>query len=175
MSFGFRRLGLRNRRWNESLPRNSASCGRSCHTLASTLRKFSFASPTHKPGSGVNQSSLRSHSMEGSRRSSSKTCGLSARCLPLALMCHSWPVHSQRLPSVSLLACRRSSRRSPCISKTKIGLAVCDSHSSFQSMPSRTWVRRSSVMKRVLSLLMGARGLPTHLLRSDAGGLLRRK
>ena len=45
---------------------------------ASVPRKFSFASPTHKPGSGVNQSSLRSHCVAGSRRGSSRISGLSA-------------------------------------------------------------------------------------------------
>ena len=35
---------------------------------ASEPRKFSFASPIHKPGSCMNQSSLRSHWMAGSSR-----------------------------------------------------------------------------------------------------------
>ncbi len=53
--------GCRNRRWNAGLPRNSASLGRSAQAPASEPRKFSFASPIHRPGSEVNQSSLRSH------------------------------------------------------------------------------------------------------------------
>ena len=43
-------------------PRYSACCGRSGQAFASALRNVSFASPTHRPGSGVNQSSCRSQS-----------------------------------------------------------------------------------------------------------------
>ena len=134
-NFGLRRLGLRNRRWKESLPRNSASSGRSSQTLASTCRKFSFASPIHKPGSGVNQSNWRSQFTAGSRRSSSSTCGRLALRRPVVMIFHSCPVHSHWLVSLAL-ACKRSSSRSPCSSNTNRGCASSESHNLLQSTPS---------------------------------------
>ena len=53
--------GERKRRWKAALPRYSACLGLSGQARERLPRKLSLASPTQTPGSGVNQSSRRSH------------------------------------------------------------------------------------------------------------------
>ena len=174
INLGLRRLGCRNRRLNSVSPRYSAS-GLSGQAACRLSRKRGLASPTQRPGSGVNQSSRLSHPTAASSRSSSSTSGLFGFCFPDCSRTHSWPFHCQRLLSDSLLARSFSRTVSLAISKTNRGVALCVLQSCSQFTPLLVVILRSLVSRRCVSLDTGALSILAQFPSTSCEGELRRR